>query len=310
MNHLRILLIVLAAVLVAGWAATRVWPAPALRLAMHAESALAGLHHGETEVAGHRIVYLDSGGDGPVVVLLHGFGADKYNWPRMARHLTGEYRVIAPDLPGFGDSDYVPGAGYGMDAQQQRLQAFLSTLAPGPVHLVGNSMGGYIAAVHALANPKQVASLALFDAAGVDAPVATPFTEALAEGRNLLLTDSPADFEPMMDVLFVERPWIPGFVLDQLAREHAGRYERYAAIFADVLDSLIPLEQPLAGLDLPALILWGERDQILSVSSVAIFERLLPDSSTVILPETGHLPMLERPALTAQHYLDFLRRQR
>ena len=85
--------------------------------------------------------YLEGGPpDGAVVVLIHGFGGDKNNWPLYARYFTKRYRVIAPDLPGFGENVRNPEWHYGGAAQTERLHAFITELDLDDIHLAGNSM--------------------------------------------------------------------------------------------------------------------------------------------------------------------------
>jgi len=107
---------------------------------------------------GTRFVYLE-GGSGEPLVLVHGFGADKDNFTRVARWLTPHYRVIVPDLVGFGESAHLPEADYHYAAQAARVHAFVQALGLGRVHLGGNSMGGGIAMSYAAQHPQEVASL-------------------------------------------------------------------------------------------------------------------------------------------------------
>ena len=92
------------------------FPSVPLTLATQAERRAANFEQREVDIAGHHIAYL-IGGQGDVLVLLHGFGADKDNWSRVARDLTPHFQVIAPDLPGFGDSSREPKASYAFDDQ-------------------------------------------------------------------------------------------------------------------------------------------------------------------------------------------------
>ncbi|MDN4481886.1 alpha/beta fold hydrolase, partial [Demequina sp. EGI L300058] len=109
------------------------------------------------------------GGEGPTLVLLHGFAADKTIWLPLAEQLTPHFHVVIPDLPGWGESSRNPDAGYGVEAQAQRLQAFLAALNLQRYVLVGHSMGGAIAGVYAAEHPQGVAALALVDAYGLKA---------------------------------------------------------------------------------------------------------------------------------------------
>jgi pimeloyl-ACP methyl ester carboxylesterase len=281
-------------------------PGAVYALAMAGERRWAGLRDRRVEVDDHIIACLD-GGRGDPVLLLHGFGADRYHWPRFARHLTGSHRVVAPDLPGFGESSRLAGARYDVDAQVARLVALLDTLGIGAAHLVGNSMGGHLAAALLRQCPDRVRSLALFDAAGVDPRVDTEFIAALRRGENLLLADSREDFRRLTAMMFVRQPFIPGRVLDHLGAVAAARRAWNAAVFAQYWDAFDSLEHGPPLPVVPTLILWGREDRVLPVEDAESFRRLLPHAAIRILDGAGHLPMLERPDEVARCYLAFLR---
>src|SRR5690606_29500095 len=131
------------------------------------EQQRAGLSHEQLSVHNLNIHYYRGGpASGETLILLHGFAADKDNWLRFSRHLTQDYRVIAVDLPGFGESDLPPGS-YDVGTQAERLANILDALGIRQAHVLGNSMGGHIAALFAARYPDRVHSLALFDNAGI-----------------------------------------------------------------------------------------------------------------------------------------------
>ena len=100
----------------------------------------AGLESRSIRVGEFEIAYLD-GGSGNTVVLLHGFGASKDLWNAVARYLTPEYRVIALDIPGFGESSKLPSESYDAASQIERIHAFVRALGLSRYHLGGQSMG-------------------------------------------------------------------------------------------------------------------------------------------------------------------------
>jgi len=97
---------------------------------------LAGFCKKSIQVGKHTIVYLE-GGRGESILLLHGFGADKDNWNLFSRHLTKKYHVIAPDLPGFGESSKIWSARYHIVAQVERVHEFAKEIGLTKFHLVG-----------------------------------------------------------------------------------------------------------------------------------------------------------------------------
>lgn len=260
------------------------------------------IHVGE-----HDIAYLE-GGRGPTILMLHGITADSGNWTRFARYYTEHYHVIIPDLPGFGDSSRIQNASYSIPSQTERMHAFMHALGVSQFHLVGNSMGGYIGAYYAAQYPEQVLTLGLFDAAGVDAPKQTQFMKELFAGNNLMLPKDRDDFQRVLHLVMQDPPYIPGFVRDVLA-DKALKYRDFnTKVFAELKQQQLDLAPYLAKIKAPTLLLWGEHDKVIDPSSIAVFQRYLTGSKTTvsILPEVGHLPMLEQPGETAKRYSAFL----
>jgi alpha/beta hydrolase family protein len=127
----RWIAVALAVVVLAGAIVYFVFPRPAFLAARALLRASAGLSQHSIQVAGHTIVYLD-GGSGEPLVLLHGFGAEKDNWLSAAWQLRGRYRVLALDVPGFGQSSQDPGANYSCEEQAARVAAFLGAVTTRP----------------------------------------------------------------------------------------------------------------------------------------------------------------------------------
>ncbi|MDJ0653277.1 MAG: alpha/beta fold hydrolase [Xanthomonadales bacterium] len=301
---MRIFLVLLLALVIT---LTLTWffaPGPMYYAAVGLERQLAGLDSRTVRVQGTRWAYTD-GGSGAPLLLLHGFGADKDNWNRVARHLTDRYRVVAPDLPGFGDSD--PAAdGYTIAAQAQRLFEFADAIGLRRFHLGGNSMGGYIALAMARRHPERVESVWLLAPAGVAAAPVSPFVETVLQGEtNPLIPSSPEQFEQTLELVFEQRPFLPGPMIDYLAERQVARQELYQSIFQDVGFGSQPSETFAQGLTVPALIVWGERDRVLHPDGGPILAGLLASDTLILMPGIGHLPMVEDPLGTATDYIQW-----
>lgn len=295
-----------AAVLMALVLFDRLAPMAAARAGIALERLRAGLRLRQASVPGFSMPYLE-GGKGDTLVLVHGFAGDKDNFTRMARFLTPHYRVICPDLPGFGDAGRDPQAGYGIAEQTERLRALLDQIAPGKIHLGGNSMGGFIAAQFAAAHPERVASLWLLDAAGTEASHSSEVLKHYdASGDMPLLVREEQEYGALVDACTRERPFLPHSVLTALGRRAAADFPLHTAIMRQVSASPLLQPQPQYAA-MPALVVWGEQDKILHPSGAAAFAQLFPRSRTVMMPGVGHLPMVEEPRRTAQDYLDFRR---
>ena len=253
---------------------------------------------------GQRCVYLD-GGEGEVILLVHGFGGNKDNFCRLAALLTERYRVIVPDLPGFGESDRPAGADYSCTAQAGRLLELLDALGVARCHLAGNSMGGQISLSLAVLAPQRLLSVAVFNSSGLwSVTPARAWLEADRRGANPLLVRSVEDYQALLADSFHRVPEVPAALLRVLAKERSEQLALEQQIFHAVTEDSI--EERIRGLALPTLVLWGEEDRIISPDAGRRLGELLADARLVLLPQTGHLPMLEAPQQVAEHYLCFL----
>ncbi len=280
-------------------------PATLMRIAMTLERGRSGLAEHRITIDGLDITYTD-GGEGPVILMVHGFNADKDHWTRAAAGLTDAYRVVALDLPGFGQSTRDDTLQHDPVSQAARLKSFHDALGLSAVHLVGNSMGGEISGVYATRYPQDVASLALINAAGVSSPTPSEFSRLVAGGENPLIARAAAEYDALLDFVFVDKPWVPGVVLDHLAAIAIDNRDFTAGVWADLRTHPSGLEAQLSTITAPTLVLWGDTDRVLDVSMAAVFDARIPDSEVTIMLKTGHLPMVERPAEFAGHLRDFL----
>lgn len=285
------------------------FPSTLLATAQYVESARARLSANSLQVDDLDIAYYEGGPEkAQTILLIHGFGADKSNWPRFARFLTQDYHVIAVDLPGFGDSSKPANISYDVGTQAERLADFMREQGIGRFHVVGNSMGGHIAALLAARHPQEVLSVGLFDNAGVMAPHQSELFERLLKGGdNPLVLRRVEDFPALLDFVFVQKPPLPSRLRDYLAERSLERSAFNGMVFQQLRERYIPLEPELPKITAPTLLLWGDRDRVLDVSSIDVMKPLLKKPSVAILRDCGHVPMIERPEETARLYLDFLK---
>lgn len=288
-----------------------IFPEKTAILAVNAERSASGLDYKTIVIDDETWHYLEGGPTGAeVLLLLHGFGGDKDNWTRFSRSLTETYRVIAPDLPGFGESVWHPDWDYTLLPQRDRVDSFVRALNLEKFHVVGNSMGGNLAALVAHKNQENVISLALFNNAGVTEPIPSDFQRALLRGEdNWLIVDSLEDFDDLIAYAAFKKPFLPWPVKGVFARrafDHAGSNRAIFETFRG--DRTSALEPILEDIRQPVLILWGDTDRILHISSIDVMRPLLPQAKVIIMKDTGHIPMIERPSETAGHYLRFIER--
>jgi abhydrolase domain-containing protein 6 len=292
-----------AAALLAVFAYAVAEPEALLRAEFTRQLHAAGLHEHEREVAGHRWVYAEHAAhdpNAPTLVLVHGFTGSKENFYPMARVFDGRYRLVIPDLPGWGESERIATERYGFLAQSERLAAFIRAVSPDkPVVLVGHSMGGGIAALVASGYPQRVSRVALLDAAGVRFKD-NRFGEAVLAGRNPFAVRDRASLDAYLATVFHRedaKPWIPW----PADRAYIARRIRDAAFEQQVLDAIgrgperfLPGDQATR-IRQPTLLLWCRQDAAIDPSALALYAARIPQASRVMLDDCGHMSMMERP---------------
>jgi triacylglycerol lipase len=268
---------------------------------------LFGLRQEEVVLDGTRIVYSD-GGAGEPLLLLHGLGASRSTFDMVAAQLVGRYRVLVPDLPGFGESGLAADGDYGIDAQVAWVERFVEHVGLGKFHLGGNSMGGWIAAAYAAKHPDKVQSLWLLAAAGTGEMLETEAVKARQErGAYLLLSRTIAEFDAMLERVFYRAPPLPLALRWAGARLSASKFDLHSKIFDQLLDrgEDYRLEPHLPRIMAPTLLVWGEHDTIVPLSVMERFAALVPKAEPLLMPEVGHVPQMEAPKQVAADYLLF-----
>lgn len=279
-------------------------PGTAFDLAMAIARRSAGLKLKETMIDGHRVPYLE-GGKGEPLILLHGFGANKDHWTMIAPFLTGHFHVIAPDIPGFGDSTRNREARYTLDDQIARLTEFTTSMDLEQFHVGGNSMGGYLAAVLAARLPEQVKSLWLLAPAGALTAEPSELQRMIEQGKNLLLIENEQTFDELTEMVFTVKPYMPAQFKRPLMRRQFAEAAFNAKMFDEIFVDPVGLEAELTGCEVRALLVWGDEDRLVDPSGANVLSGLLQDAECRIMSRMGHVPMLERPAETAADYLRF-----
>jgi len=308
MTKKKIIILCSLAVLLGMAGVYFLFPGTMFHVAIKAERAIAGLEQRHIDVKGIRIEYLE-GGQGDYLLLLHGFGANKDNWVRIGKHLTPHFRVIAPDLPGFGESGKNPDGDYLITTQARFVKAFVQTLGIKSFHLGGSSMGGYIAGAYASSHPQSLKSLLLVAPGGVVSAQTSEMHQMLKAGKpNPLVARNVPEYEYLLDFVFVKRPFIPLPIKKFLVQEAIFHQSLNSKIFEQILKSRdsTPLEEMLKGLPIKTLVVWGVHDRVLHVSGAKIIEAVMPKARVEVMDAMGHLPMIENPEKTAGLYLRFL----
>lgn len=239
------------------------------------------------------------------VILLHGYTASKELWLRFAKHLGDDTHVVIPDLAGHGETGYFSGWSYTAAAQADRVQQLMNKLAVPQATIVGNSMGGMIAANFAIMYPMQTQAIALFNPAGVTPPTPSVTEAMFAEGNSPFEINNTAEFLAFYRLTMAQPPFAPEFVLRGMAERYMQRKQAYQHIandfrFNDQLDNRLGL------IKVPTLIVWGDKDQILSPTAAPVWHDGIAGSKLVVFEGIGHMPMVEVPEASAALVSEFV----
>ncbi|HKV64965.1 MAG TPA: alpha/beta fold hydrolase [Rhodanobacteraceae bacterium] len=310
-RRLKILGGVVIALAVIGLGVYFIAPRWLLRGAIAYQTWRDGLHQQSVQVGDTRWVYLDGGKqDRPPLVLLHGYGGSYADWLLAARYLTGNFRVIIPDLPGWGASTRLPNASYGYAAQVDRLHGFVDALHLGEIALAGHSMGGAIAGLYAAKYPKGVAALVLVDSAGVPFKE-NAFVRELKAGKSPFDIDDRAQFKHLESLLFAHPPSVPSRIQDVFVDKSMGERAFDDKVLREITapDERNALQGKLPDITAPTLAIWCMKDQIIDVSALEAIRKGLtqvPNIGVAELTGCGHMSIMEKPREVAQSITHFV----
>ncbi len=236
----------------------------------------------ETIVGGHAVRYYESG-RGPAILLVHGAGATGRLWHRQMGPLSAGFRVIAPDLPGFGGTDFFPEIttvrGYG-----DFLARFMDALGIGRASVVASSFGGWVACWFASEFPERLDRLVLVSSSGFylqEAPLMT-IAELLIELKRYYAYthDEPDELRNATSTI---------------------TYLSGNGAFKPDLAERLPM------IKAPTLIIWGREDRVVPLAYARLFREGIRGSVLKVMDGAGHLPYVERPAEFNDAVLGFMK---
>ena len=260
-----------------------------------------------TLTSGDKLVYAENANlTGEPLLLIHGFGGNKDNFTRIADELE-DYHLIIPDLLGFGESSKPMSADYRSQAQATRLHELLQAKGlASNIHIGGNSMGGAISVAYAAKYPKDVKSLWLVDSAGFWSAGVPKSLEGATLENNPLLINSKEDFYKMYDFVMYKPPYLPKSVKAVFAQERINNKELDAKILEQIVtDNVEERAQIIADYNIPTLVVWGEKDQVIKPETVNVIKDIIPQAQVIMMEDIGHVPMIEAVEQTAEAYKGF-----
>ncbi len=245
------------------------------------------------DVGGARIRFTDVG-EGPAVVLVHGFASSLDVWPDVVKALQKRHRVIALDLKGFGWSDR-PEGDYSPAAQAQLVIALLDKLGVEKASFVGHSWGASVVLTLALRTPERVDRIALYDAWVYEAQLPTAFLFARADGVGEaifgLFYDQRADDK--IALAFYDPDAVPQALVDEVEEQLERPGTTAAALAAVRGQRYEDLEKRYREIRQPVLLLWGREDRVTPLDIGERLSKELPHAELVVFPQCGHFPMIE-----------------
>jgi pimeloyl-ACP methyl ester carboxylesterase len=267
---------------------------------------------------GVKINYYEAG-QGPPILLLHGFGACAYTWRYLIPPLAGQHRVFTLDLKGFGFSDKPTDGHYAVCNQAEMVADFIRRQDLHDLVIMGHSMGGGVTLMTYLqlreTDPGRIKKLVLIDSAGY--PQKMPKFIALSKipGLSTALSKGlPPRFAAalVLKKCYYNRDAVTEEQIDTYA--YFGSLPGAAAAVSQTARQLVPQGSDMEALiaqyktiQVPVLIIWGCEDEVVPLEVGENFKRDLPDSQLVVLPHCGHIPLEEEPQATRQAIMEFLK---
>jgi pimeloyl-ACP methyl ester carboxylesterase len=240
-------------------------------------------------VFGQTIHYWDVG-SGPVVVLVHGLGSRKEDWLPVLEPLAQKYRLLVPDQIGFGKSDK-PLLDYTVQTYVDFLNEFLLQMKVEKASLVGESLGGWISALYAVelgdgAHLIVLDKLVLVDAAGLkqDTPIPNLNPSSLAAMRGV------------MEAVFYDTSWLNEETLRRIFTDKLSTHDGYTvrSFLANPLLGTERLDDRLAKIKTPTLVVWGKQDKLLPIVSGERYAAGIAGAKLVSFDKCGHVPPIEK----------------
>lgn len=278
----------------------------------------------EVVVDGHVRYYYDNHReDAPAMVLMHGFADRKESWFPFANKFTRQYRMIIPDMMGHGENKPHEGEDYSFAGQADFVEDLANAIDLPAFHAVGISMGGGVAGELAVRHPGHLLSVSFISPANIEGCESLSLMDQMmlkyisAEDKKahfplLPSTYSRANAELFKEYIFAEPIFAPNHLFKQYIKPVIKDRDFYFGVLNTFLDIETgvyrdPLDDKLADIYLPVLVIWGLDDPLLDVSCAAVFSRKLPNPPFMrLIDDCGHATIVEQPRETFEALNDFL----
>ncbi len=246
-------------------------------------------------------------GNGPALLLLHGTASSLHTWEPWVDILKDSFTCVSVDLPAFGLTGPTPNGDYSIDAYNSFITTLMDNLSIDSFHIAGNSLGGYFGWNYALDYPERVNKLILIASAGfpgkpsqlskiINNPILAPLLTKISV-RSLVEKN-------LKEVQFDDSK-ITEDLIDRYYHMSLRKGNRHALIARSKGKRQNRTDQ-LSKLEEPTLLMWGEEDPWIPMTSAHKFDMAIPNSRIISYEKVGHIPMEEEPLTTAKDARTFL----
>lgn len=235
-------------------------------------------------------------GEGPAILFIHGTGGSGKVWFNQMRRFESAFRVIAPDLPGYGQTP-LPEFIRSIDDYPAFVLALMDAMGLEKAVLVGNSMGGRVSLQLALDHPERVSGLVLLNSSGLKLPgIPTVNVREMA----------PEEFASRLFFRSPEQPSSRAALAERFVDSPEQKQARQTMLRLTAGPLRQDMQARLSEVTAPTLVIWGEGDRIIPPVYGETLASAIPNARLAVLPRAGHVPMLERPGAVNEVMAPFL----
>lgn len=246
----------------------------------------------DATVLGFKLHYRELG-RGPTVILLHGLGTDGARWERNIGPLSRDFRVIALDQIGFGQSDK-PMANYDNRMLSEFLVRFLAAIGVAKASLIGNSMGAQVV-LHAAVHHREIVDrLVLVDGGNVRSAGAPPPPPMAPERQRIMNGVTSEETRELLGLLLYDRSLITDRMVDETLMTHLQSSYAIGKILEAGPKLNFLFEEEVRTVKSPTLIIWGKNDALTGPAAADRLAGIIPDTRKVVIDEAGHMPHWEK----------------
>ncbi|SOE23004.1 Pimeloyl-ACP methyl ester carboxylesterase [Spirosomataceae bacterium TFI 002] len=267
------------------------------------------------EIEGMNVHFRDEGvmQDSLPIVLIHGTGASLHTFEAWTKELKKTRRVLRMDLPAFGLTGPFQNTDYSIDHYVDFIQKFLTANGVEKCVLGGNSLGGNIAWQFTLEHPERVEKLILIDAAGypfqsTSVPLAFRMGKIPIINKVFTYITPRSVIQRSVENVYSDKSKVTETLVDQYFELTLRAGNRQAFVDRMSMEKDVSPFERISEIKQSTLVLWGEDDFLIPVSSAERFHEDLPNDTLVIMKNLGHVPMEEDPATSLAVVMEFLKK--